>query len=106
MQQSVTALERAHQRALARDEDFGPGNSRAHKFSIASITNDVVVARAAKLGVSLGKSPNEVANSESLIKDTEFHRTLTILKKVDLFENQDKEDTSNLVLHKAKYLSE
>ena len=77
----ATALERAQQLAQARDEDFGPGNSRAHRFSIASIPDDVVVARAGKLGLSLGLTPNEVATSVSLIKDVDLHRTLTILKK-------------------------
>lgn len=101
----TTAMERAQQLALARDVDFGSGNSRAHHFSIASIPNEVVIDRADKLGVSLGLSPTEISTSISHIKDVDLQRTLTILQKLDDVENHHLSTDSSLVLHKATYLS-
>ena len=59
------------------------------KFTIASIPNSVVVARASKLGVSLGKSPCQVSESVDLIKKLDLNHSLTILSR----------DTKNSVIH-------
>jgi hypothetical protein len=47
----------------------------------ASIPNSVVVARATRLGVSLGKSPSQMNASVELIKDLDLQRTLVMFKK-------------------------
>jgi hypothetical protein len=50
------------------------------KYSISTIPNEVVVARAAKLGVSFGLSPSQVNALIELLKETDLNRTLIIFK--------------------------
>jgi hypothetical protein len=64
----ATQLERAKQVALAWDSPLVSGTKSITKFSIASIPNDVVVARASRLGVLLGESPSQIVSSVNLIK--------------------------------------
>ena len=68
------------QQAYDRDAT-GPGTSPIPKFSIASISNEAVVARAAKLGVSLGMSPSQVDTSLTKMKDADLQRTIIMLKR-------------------------
>ena len=77
----ATAMERAHQLAYSRDPGSNKGTFISPKFMLASILNDVVVARASKLGVCLGKSHDQVVNSVHLIKELDYNRSLTILNQ-------------------------
>jgi hypothetical protein len=61
------------------------GNTSAFKFSLASFSNDSIVARAAKLGVKLGESPSQILESVNNLKDIDLQRTLVMLKR-----NEDK----------------
>ena len=98
-------MERAQHKAYARD----PGNSLGTftpKFTIDSLPNDVVVARASKLGVSLGKSSLQVSESVDLLKQIDYNRSLTILNrdhKIGLSQVDD--DLGSLVLQEAMDLS-
>lgn len=74
-------MERAQQRAEARDDISGSGTNRVPLSSIASIPNEVVIVRASRLGVSLGVSPTEINSSVNLIKNIDLNRTITFLKK-------------------------
>ena len=51
-------------------------------YSVASIPNELVVARVARLGVSLGQSPTQIFPSINLIKEVDLHRTLITLMKM------------------------
>ena len=49
-------------------------------LSFVSIPNDVIVARASRLGVSLGSSPSVINSSVEHLKAVEESRNLTFLK--------------------------
>jgi hypothetical protein len=65
----VSQLERAQERAQIRDYGISSGTKLISKFNLASLPNEIVVARASKLGVSLGVSPSQVDSSIATIKD-------------------------------------
>jgi hypothetical protein len=67
--------------AQQRDQALYSGTAFVLEFSISSIPDEVVVARAETLGVSLGKSPSQVVNSINSIKDIDIQRTLVMLKR-------------------------
>ncbi|KAM0839562.1 hypothetical protein ACQ4PT_060232 [Festuca glaucescens] len=75
----ASQLERAMQLAQRRDEPHLPGTILNAKHSILEFTDDEVVHRASRLGVSLGVSASEVAMSVSTIKNLETSRNLVIL---------------------------
>jgi hypothetical protein len=54
----VSQLERAQERAQIRDYGISSGTKLISKFNLASLPNEIIVARASKLGVSLGVSPS------------------------------------------------
>jgi hypothetical protein len=58
-----TQLERAQRLAQAKDHATSPGTNFINKYSLKYFTNEAVVATASKLGISLGKSPNEIEES-------------------------------------------
>jgi hypothetical protein len=74
-------LERAQERAQIRDYGSSQGNNLISKFNLASIPNEVVVARASKLGISLGVSNSQINRSIDTVKKLDFERTLTMLKR-------------------------
>ena len=50
------------------------------KLSIMNIPNDEIIARASRLGISLGESPSAItASVKLLVKETEYDRSLVIL---------------------------
>ena len=51
------------------------------KLSILNIPNDEIIARASRLGISLGESPSAITASVNLVKETEYDRSLVILQK-------------------------
>ena len=67
-------------------------------------SDDQIVDRAAKLGVSLGTSQLEKIKAVKNLKDSEFNRSLVSLKKnVGL---ADADEPQNLILNRAASLSE
>jgi hypothetical protein len=95
-----TQLQRAQRLAQAKDHATSPGTNFINKYSLKSFSNEVVVATASKLGISLGKSPNEIEESVDKIKNLDIQRTLTILKKNEEKAKQNTEDASSFVLNK------
>ena len=61
----ATQLQRAIHLAQQRDS---PGMLSNSKLSFISITNDQIIARASRLGISLGESPSAISSSINLIK--------------------------------------
>jgi hypothetical protein len=76
----VSQLQRAQERAQIRDYGISSGTKLISKFNLASLPNEIIVARASKLGVSLGVTPSQVDSSIVSIKDLDLERTLTMLK--------------------------
>jgi hypothetical protein len=101
-----TQLERAQRIAMAKDNISSPGSKFISKYSLISFPTEVVVERASKLGVSLGKSPSEIANSVNRIKDTDVQRTLTILKRNEEKANEEANVSRTMLLDKAMDLSD
>ena len=97
-------MEKVQHKAQARDSPSRQGISSLPKFNINDIPNDVIVARASKLGVSLGGSPSQVHDSINHIKDVDLHRTLIMLKRNKMNAKQD--DPGSLVLNNAYKHSE
>ena len=99
-------MEWAQHKAYARDPGYNSGNIISPKFTIASIPTEVVIARASKLGVSLGKSPEQINSSVEFIKDLDLNRALTILERSSGHDLGEKDDMGSLVLQEAIVLSE
>jgi hypothetical protein len=87
---------------LAKQRDY-QGTALASKLSISYISDDVIISRAQKLGVSLGTSANEVATSIKDLKDVEKQRELTILERN---KNISEDDPHNLFVSKVSGLCE
>ncbi|KAM0925823.1 hypothetical protein ACQ4PT_003970 [Festuca glaucescens] len=105
----ATQLARAQQLAEAQDNMSSPGiieTPKTPNLSIASIPNEVVIARASRLGVSLGKSPGQVSSSIEMIKEVDLHRTLFMLKKKEESASKIIDAESSLVLNHATTLSD
>jgi hypothetical protein len=92
----VPQMERAQKLTQAKNEVSGSGTYS--KFSLASLSNDTVISRAEKLGVSLGKSPRQIENSINFLKETDNTRTLVMLAK-NLKEISDEEDQHAILSH-------
>jgi hypothetical protein len=58
-----------------------PGSTFEHNFSILKMSDNVIVNRASKLGVSLGNSSVAALSSVRDIKEVEHQRELVILNK-------------------------
>jgi hypothetical protein len=101
----ATQLERAQSHAQARDDILYSGNKIPSQFTIAAIPNDVVVARASKLGISLGMSPSNVSESIHKIKDIDLQRTLALLKKKGHAVNNESDFAATSILDEATRLS-
>ena len=100
----ATILERAQRRASERDS-FLSGTKSITKFSIASIPKDTVIARASKLGVSLGSSSSQVDASISRINDIDLDRTLIMLKRNEDKQKLSVESVGCSILNKALEMS-
>jgi hypothetical protein len=100
-----TQLERAMQLSAAKNTGSFTGTHEHSKYFLSSISNVDVLARADKLGVSLGGSPSNVMDTIDLIKSSDNSRTIIMLTK-NLEEKMAKFDESNLeVLNHAGLLS-
>jgi hypothetical protein len=65
---NATRMERAQQQASARDPSSFSGKRHLNKFTLAYFSDDVVVRRAAALGISLGRTSSQVLQSVQLLK--------------------------------------
>jgi hypothetical protein len=91
----ATQMERAMWLAQRRDVPSYQGTATTRPHSILNFSAIDISSRASSMGVSLGESEACRAASIKLIKDTEFQRSLTILKKVESVV-----DTDTLAPHK------
>ena len=98
----ATQLERAS--ILAQRRDLMQGTNLNPLFSILSFSDNDLIAKAVKLGVSLGSSHFEKIKSAKTIKDSELDRTVNLLSKN--IGSVDPEDPHNLILNRAASLSE
>jgi hypothetical protein len=57
------------------------GDNRFSRFTVASFSNESILAKASKLGVSLGSSPGQILESVNTLKEVDLQRTLVMLKK-------------------------
>jgi hypothetical protein len=102
----ATQMERAQQQASARDPSSFSGKKHLNKFTLASFSDDVVVRRAAALGVSLGRTNSQVLQSVQLLKETDIQRNLFILKRKDEKLDDIVDDHCSLLLENATKLSQ
>jgi hypothetical protein len=101
----LTQLERAQQRAQAKDQGSYSGTNLMSKFSVISISNDDFISRASKLGVSLGTSPSKISSTIDNIKGQDHKRTLIMLSKnLKEKENVETNETPD-ILNEANDLS-
>jgi hypothetical protein len=77
----LSQLERAQQQASARDPSHYSGTKISPHFTIASFSDEVILSRANKVGVSLGNSNGQISESIKLLKETDVARTLFMLKR-------------------------
>jgi hydrogenase maturation factor HypE len=96
-------MERAQLLTQARKEGSLTGTQSFSKFSLNSLSNDTVINRAARLGVSLGVSPEQISNSINIIKEKDNMRTVVMLAK-NLKEKSAEEDQHS-ILNQATNLS-
>jgi hypothetical protein len=75
----ATQLEKAMLLAQRRNESFAQGISQPH--SLLNFSDAQIIHNATVLGVSMGSSLSDQINAAHIIKENEFQRTLTILKK-------------------------
>jgi hypothetical protein len=72
----ATQLARAQGLAMQRDQALDSGNSSVSKFTLASLSNESIITRASKLGVTLGASPSQIQASVNNLKEVDLQRTL------------------------------
>jgi hypothetical protein len=99
-------MERAKQQVAAHDPSFYSGTKDLSKFTIASFSDDMIISRAAKLGVSLGNSSNHINESISYLKETNLARTLIVLKRKEDETKYSIEDQGSFLLQEASKLRE
>jgi hypothetical protein len=98
----LTQMERAMKKTQLRNS-VNSGN-HIPKFSILSIPDTEIKERANRMGISLGKSFDEVASSINGIKNREGERTLLIMQKnADEISN---EGSASLIVSRASNLCE
>jgi hypothetical protein len=76
----ATQMERAMQNISHRHDLISTGNDK-HKPSLASLSDEDILVKASRLGISLGKNSNEVAKAVQSIKEVDVKQSLFILKK-------------------------
>jgi hypothetical protein len=67
--------------SLTKDKGLAAGTPQPSKFSLCSISDDIIISRAEKIGVSFGSSPSMVSKLVKNIKDSDNTRTLIMLSK-------------------------
>jgi hypothetical protein len=101
----ATQLERAMMIAQRRDEFQGQGKNLNLEFSVLNFSDSDIIARAEKMGVSLGPDEGSKITSVRMIKETEINRTLTMLKKVESVVDQEL-DPHNMLVSRVSDLCE
>jgi hypothetical protein len=101
----ATQMERAMMIAQRRDEFLAQGKGLTPKFSILNLSDSEILARAEKLGVSLGSDENSNMASVKQIKEIELNRTLTMLEKINTVVEQEN-DPHNMLVSKMSELCE
>jgi hypothetical protein len=102
----ATQMEHAQERAILQDFGNLKGTNLIPQFTLASIPNEVVVASASKLGVSLGKSPSQIESSIASIKNLDLEWSLIMLKRKEEIAGTIDEWSSSFTLYEASRLSE
>jgi hypothetical protein len=102
----MSQMERAMKNAQLRAESFSPGQFMKTTYSIVNIPDSEISKRADCLGISLGKSQDEICKSIKGIKMVEEERILTILKKNETEIENREEGLETLVLTKVSNLCE
>jgi hypothetical protein len=96
-----------HAMHLAAIKNIGSfqGTNAQSKFFLQSISNDDIIARTLKLGVSLGNSYSEIDATIADIKRNDYNRTMIMLKKI-IEEKSDTPIDNNLsTLEHARLLA-
>jgi hypothetical protein len=92
--------------SLTKDKGLAAGTPQPSKFSLCSISDDIIISRAEKIGVSFGSSPSMVSKLVKNIKDSDNTRTLIMLSKNLAEKNIDDEGrTHNTTFDQANGLS-
>jgi hypothetical protein len=99
----ATQLERATLNTQRRDDLRVHGKNLNSEFSILALSNDVIVGRANRIGVSFGSSDASRSKVVDIIKDNELNRSLIMLKKKENVENNG---PHNLVVSRVSNLCE
>jgi hypothetical protein len=76
----ATQMERAMQNLSQRFDPISSGNDN-HKASLTSLSDEDILAKASRLGISLGKNKHEVLKAVQSIKEVDVNQSLVILKK-------------------------
>jgi hypothetical protein len=98
----ATQLEKAMLLAQRRNESFAQGISQPH--SLLNFSDEQIIHNATVLGVSMGSSFTAQINAAHIIKENEFQRTLTILKKNESVLDKSAEQLPCLIVSRASDL--
>jgi hypothetical protein len=89
-------MERAMQNVNLRHDLTSPGNGKP-KPSLASLSDDDILVKASRLGISLGKNKKEALKVVDSIKEVDVNRTLVMLKK-NVEDHLDRKEGKNSLL--------
>jgi hypothetical protein len=77
----ATQMERAMMIAQRRDDLLSQGTNLNKNFSLLSFSQEEIVQKASRIGVSLGGNEKSRLAAAKLIQDNEIQRSLVMLKK-------------------------
>jgi hypothetical protein len=100
----ATQLERAMLNARVHNDYCHEGKILNHSF--LDFDEEDICARADRLGISLGKNKEQKLASVKSIKNVEFNRSLTILKKSDVVTYDSADGPSMLLSSRISSLAE
>jgi hypothetical protein len=100
-----TQMDRAMHRAELKNIGSYQGTGAHSNFFLNSISNEDIIARTIKLGVSLGNSNSEIAKTIDDIKNCDTSRTLIMLSKNIDEKTGAVEDTNLSTLEHSRLLS-
>ena len=80
----VSSINRAMRIADRRDGFLYAGVSPPSRSSLLKFSNDTIISRASRLGISLGSSPSQMVSSVAVLKEAEDSRRVTSLKIICL----------------------
>jgi hypothetical protein len=100
-----TQMDRAMHRAELKNVGSYQGTDEHSKKNLHSISNDDIIVRTVKLGVSLGNSNSEIAQTIDSIKNCDTSRTLIMLSKNIDEKARAVDDTNLCTLEHSRLLS-